>query len=116
MHRNGGAANDERKDLINSFSDSLEVNLDDNLQGIVAVRHWGWGWGVLSAAPACALCMCMLCCRHFQVHTHLLSYLPVYPTLIDQSSEVQFTHIEHAHGVVYAALGLTALCKAKVVA
>ena len=36
---NGGAANDERKDLINSFSDSLEVNLDDNLQGIVAVRH-----------------------------------------------------------------------------
>ena len=36
---NGGAANDERKDLINSFSDSLEVNLDDDLQGIVAVRH-----------------------------------------------------------------------------
>ena len=35
----GGAANDERQDLINSFSDSLEVNLDDNLQGIVAVCH-----------------------------------------------------------------------------
>ena len=101
---------------------------------------------MLSAAPACALCMCMLCCRNFQVHTHAhlyvslyvcmyqhgrdkpqslyykfnlkeLSYhLPVYPTLIVQSREFQFIHIEHAHGVVYVALGLPAFCKAKVVA
>ena len=55
----GGTASDERKELINSLSGSLEVNLDDNLQGIVAMRHWGRGWGVLSGAPACALCMCI---------------------------------------------------------
>ena len=35
----GGAANDERKDLINSLSGSHEVNLDGNLQGIVPMRH-----------------------------------------------------------------------------
>ena len=109
----GGTASDKRKELTNSLSGNHEVNLDDDLQGIVTVRHWGRGWGVLSAASACAVCMCMLCCRHFQVHTHLLSYLPVYPTLIVQSREFQLTQIEHAHGVVYVALRLTVYVKPK---
>ena len=33
--------------------------------------------------------------------------------LIVQSREFQFTHIEHAHGVVYVALGLSVYVKPK---